>query len=364
MTTDELAAGITLDSSGRHRVTDSNIYRVRRAPRAANPRPGRGPIRSVALARHESAAASPAASPAKAAPQHATAVAEPFDAYYFAHCCGRPYGRDPEWLEFFGAIADRIAGDIRPRRVLDAGCAYGLLVDALRDRGVDAWGIDISAHAIAQVHESARPYCRRGSITDDFTERYDLIVCIEVLEHVAPHDAERALDNICRHTDDVLFSSTPRDYEEPTHVNVNPPEHWAESFARRGFYRDVDYDASHITSWAARFRRSSEPMHRLVRDYERRTAIVLAERADNRRFTARVQRELASALRALEEMRQTHASQVAALAAQIEHTAGELHEAQQAVTVADDRIAHMERSAFWKMRRLWVRVAGALGRRT
>ena len=35
-----------------------------------------------------------------------------FDAYYYAHSCGRPYARDAEWLRFFATVADRIAADV------------------------------------------------------------------------------------------------------------------------------------------------------------------------------------------------------------------------------------------------------------
>src|SRR6187399_3225277 len=138
-----------------------------------------------------------------------------FDAYYFANCCGLPYRRDDHWLEFFGRIAERIAAVIRPRRVLDAGCALGILVETLRAQGIDAHGIDISSYAIANVHEPVRPFCRQGSIASEFTGHYDLIVSIEVLEHMAPRDGEEAIANFCRHTDDVLFSSTPSDHREP-----------------------------------------------------------------------------------------------------------------------------------------------------
>src|SRR5262245_43923444 len=107
-----------------------------------------------------------------------------YNRYYFEHGCGRPYQRDDEWLEFFGAIADKIVKGIAPPTVLDAGCAMGFLVEGLRARGVDAWGVDISEYAIGQVHESLRPYCWVGSLAEPLPQRYDLIVCIEVLEHM------------------------------------------------------------------------------------------------------------------------------------------------------------------------------------
>ena len=216
-----------------------------------------------------------------------------FDAFYFANCCGLPYRRDDHWLGFFGRIAERIAGDIRPRRVLDAGCALGLLVETLRAQGIDAEGIDISSYAIANVHEPIRPFCRQGSIATDFTQQYDLIVSIEVLEHMPAREGEEAIANFCRHTDDVLFSSTPSDHREPSHVNVQPAEYWAEAFARHGFYRDVDFDASFITPWAVRFRRSREPLPRIVRGYERHYAALSIARNDARAFSIDIQRDLA-----------------------------------------------------------------------
>jgi 2-polyprenyl-3-methyl-5-hydroxy-6-metoxy-1,4-benzoquinol methylase len=190
-----------------------------------------------------------------------TPASATFDAWYYKHSCGRPYARDDAWLRFFGQIADRIVADIispaGTGRVLDAGCAIGLLVEALQNRGVAAEGLDISDYAISQVADAVRPACRAASLANDLPGHYDLIVCIEVLEHMPPADARLALSNICRHTGDVLFSSSSHDFAEPTHVNVQPPEAWAELFAREGFFRDLDYDASYITPWAVRFRRRS-----------------------------------------------------------------------------------------------------------
>jgi SAM-dependent methyltransferase len=202
---------------------------------------------------------------------HAAFREEIYDAYYYAHDCGRPYQRDAEWLAFFGGVADCIVSDLQPRTVLDAGCAMGFLVEKLRERDVSAFGIDVSAYAIQQVHESVRPYCQTASITEPLPQKYDLIVNIEVLEHLTTFEARAAIPNLCRHTDRILFSSTPVDYREVTHLNVQPPEYWAELFAREGFIRDVDYDASYITPWAALFRRAgSASIPDLVRGYERR----------------------------------------------------------------------------------------------
>src|SRR5919109_521312 len=84
-----------------------------------------------------------------------------YDAEYFgSHCGSIPYDRsEPHWLEFFGRIADEIIARLKPRRVLDVGCAKGFLVECLRDRGVEAYGFDVSEYALGEVRPDIRRYC-------------------------------------------------------------------------------------------------------------------------------------------------------------------------------------------------------------
>jgi SAM-dependent methyltransferase len=180
------------------------------------------------------------------------------------------YENNAHLHRFFASVADHIVHDINPRTVLDAGCAMGFLVAALRDRGVEAYGVDISRYAIDRVRADIKPFCRQGSLTEPLSDKYELVVCIEVLEHLMAEDALRAVANICAATSDVLFSSTPGDHEEPTHLNVQPPEWWTEAFGREGFYRDVDYDpGTYLSPWAVRYRRSRDTVARTVSGYER-----------------------------------------------------------------------------------------------
>src|SRR5713101_3066884 len=96
------------------------------------------------------------------------------EAYYNQHC-GLPYGRTDHWLGFFGHIAETLIHSLKPRHVFDAGCAWGFLVEAFRDRGVEAWGLDISPYAIGKVRPDMQPYCRVASLTEPIQDFYDLI---------------------------------------------------------------------------------------------------------------------------------------------------------------------------------------------
>jgi hypothetical protein len=73
-------------------------------------------------------------------------------------------------------------------------------VESLRERHIDASGIDVSDFAIARIHDPIKPFCRRASVTD----------------------AELAIANFCAHTRDILFSSSPTDFREATHSSWPP----------------------------------------------------------------------------------------------------------------------------------------------
>jgi hypothetical protein len=149
-------------------------------------------------------------------------------------------------------IARRIVTDLQPEAMLAAGSELGAVTQKLRELEVDADNVDTPA-----------------AITEPLDRKYDLVVCIEMLEHLSPSDTEQVVENICAATDRVLFSSSPFDYAEPTHVNVHPPEDWSAQFARQGFVRDLDFDASFLAPWAALYERSHTLLPNVVRAYDR-----------------------------------------------------------------------------------------------
>jgi glycosyltransferase involved in cell wall biosynthesis len=132
----------------------------------------------------------------------------------------------------------------------------GFLVESFWDLGVEARGIDLSRYAISCVRPDMQPYCSVGSLVDSIPGQYDLVTCIEVLEHIPGGQAEVALANICRATDTVLFSSTPADFQEATHFSVRPLLSWLKLFAEQSFWPDLLYDASFVAPHAMLLRRS------------------------------------------------------------------------------------------------------------
>ena len=170
------------------------------------------------------------------------------------------YERSPKWFAFFSHIADALVSQFDPRKTLDAGCAWGFLVEVLRQRGVESFGIDFSQYALDQVHPDIQEYCRKASLTQPITGGpYDLVTCIEVLEHMEEADALRAIENLTSVTDVIVFSSTPLDFDDPTHVNVRPMLYWLRAFAKHGFYPAAESEAVYVSEHAFIVRKSSTP---------------------------------------------------------------------------------------------------------
>ena len=173
------------------------------------------------------------------------------------------YQDSEEIKAFIGHVATQIKEKYRPKTVLDAGCAMGLLVAALRDLGVEAYGVDLSEYAISQVREDIRPYCAVGSLADPLPDslprRYDLVVSMEVLEHIPEEEGKKAVANLCAVTDQVLFCSSPDDTEDPTHINLHQPSYWCGLFAEQGFFFVGEEKPVFLTNYALFFRQKSVP---------------------------------------------------------------------------------------------------------
>ncbi len=106
------------------------------------------------------------------------------------------------------------------KRVVDVGCGGGILADAMARRGADVLGIDLATKAlkVAQLHaiEAATPRIAYREIAaealaEEAPERFDVVTCMEMLEHVPdPASVVAACARLAKPGGSVFFSTINR----------------------------------------------------------------------------------------------------------------------------------------------------------
>ncbi len=217
-----------------------------------------------------------------------------FNQVYHDMRAGSSSQTSENWSGLFDSLAEQIIMDLHPTTVLDAGCGRGYLISSLRQRGVEAWGMDDSEAAIRNVLPECQPYCQVRSILEPLPqERYDLIVCIDILERYSPEEAIQAVENLCLHTDNILLSCPPIDTPDSASTNVQPPEYWTRLFDRFGFIHDLEFDASYIAPWAMRLVEVQPALEDRLATYERKIWQLSQEAALRRELSLEYKNELA-----------------------------------------------------------------------
>jgi len=121
-------------------------------------------------------------------------------------------------------------------KVLDIGCAFGYIVKRLRDKGIDALGIDISQYALSQAPEDVKPYLKHGP-ADNLpwpNEYFDMVVTFGTLEHLDSEILPKAISEIKRVASRGIIAVTPGDNPyfdgDITHQTKQPLSWWRKQF--------------------------------------------------------------------------------------------------------------------------------------
>jgi len=118
---------------------------------------------------------------------------------------------------------------LEPQSVLDVGCGQGEWLEAFAWRVPDYLGVDIAAP------ESPQFLVRDARLPLEIGRRFDLVVCLEVGEHLPESSADTLVDSLARHGDEVVFSAAVPGQEGKGHINCQPHEYWHQKFFERGF---------------------------------------------------------------------------------------------------------------------------------
>ena len=124
-----------------------------------------------------------------------------------------------------------------PHSVLDIGCGLGTWLNAFKEFGVqDYYGVDG-----ADIAEKDLLIERDRFQVVDFSKpwtlgrKFDLVICLEVAEHLPPTLSQKFIEALCEHSDHILFSAACPNQPGQNHINCEWPEFWQNLFNKIGF---------------------------------------------------------------------------------------------------------------------------------
>ncbi|WP_417370990.1 class I SAM-dependent methyltransferase [Gelidibacter japonicus] len=145
-------------------------------------------------------------------------------------------------------ILPRVFSLLNTRSVLDVGCANGSWLKASQNMGVkNVFGVDgielnVEDMLIDEIdflkHDLTQPL--------KLNRKFDLVISLEVAEHLPENAAETFVDNLVAHGDVVLFSAAIPGQGGQYHINEQWPEYWHSRFKERGF---LGYDILRADLW-------------------------------------------------------------------------------------------------------------------
>lgn len=152
---------------------------------------------------------------------------------------------------------ERILYDLyKPKSVIDWGCANGLYLEPfMTENGCKVLGIENSPVAIEMKHPDITvlqadmtekvflmPMIKKGQplgVGEGLINvKFDMALCIEVLEHIEEPYAKVAIANLCSSSDRLVVSIAREWQTGPGHVNLKPIEYWIQKFGWNGFRVD------------------------------------------------------------------------------------------------------------------------------
>jgi len=129
----------------------------------------------------------------------------------------------------------------RPSSVLDMGAGDGWWCKSFSDMGTETT-CAIELNDIAREFIPPEVQFIQADLREpqNFNARADLVICLEVAEHLPKQHAARLVATLCDHAANrILFSSAPPGQDRTGHINLQPPDYWRKMFEGRGLAFDA-----------------------------------------------------------------------------------------------------------------------------
>ena len=147
-------------------------------------------------------------------------------------------------------VCKAIAEIIKPESIIEVGCAIGDLIKGFDKLKIVCYGVEGSKKVIPYLLvEKDRVIIKDLRLPLNLGMYFDLVVCLEVAEHIEPEYTDQFISNLCSLSKNILMSAAPPGQDGHYHVNCQPNNYWEFKFASLGYIRQPHTEEKIKTYW-------------------------------------------------------------------------------------------------------------------
>ncbi|QHV95280.1 methyltransferase domain-containing protein [Spirosoma endbachense] len=124
-----------------------------------------------------------------------------------------------------------------PNNIIDIGCGTGTWLKVFEECGINGLlGIDGDHVNKDKLHIPLNQFVEFDlEKTINIDKKYDMLLCLEVAEHLSVNRAQGLVDDLCRISDIIIFSAAIPFQGGQNHINEQYPDYWIKFFINNNF---------------------------------------------------------------------------------------------------------------------------------
>lgn len=148
--------------------------------------------------------------------------------------------------------------NFNPKSILDVGCGTGTWLKVAKELGVsEVVGIDgdyVDRSVLLQNLDQNEFLAADLSFPFQLDRQFDLLICLEVAEHLHEDFAENFIYSLSLHSDLILFSAAIPLQGGQNHLNEQAPSYWIKKFENSGYHvydpiRPLVWNSQEVDVW-------------------------------------------------------------------------------------------------------------------
>jgi 2-polyprenyl-3-methyl-5-hydroxy-6-metoxy-1,4-benzoquinol methylase len=119
------------------------------------------------------------------------------------------------------------------KSLLDEGCSVGELIRVARNIGIDAYGFDICPDLEEIAIPEIKKFVKIGKATKiPFRKKFDVVVAIDLFEHIPEHLIERAIQEAFNHSNKYLVTLISKNPQYFGHITIHDEFWWIDKLSK------------------------------------------------------------------------------------------------------------------------------------